>query len=170
MTQHILLIEQESDKNDRMRNLIYKVDLSKASDLTALLTSRAKVPEFDDEKPAAAAAFILCGKTQVQVDLRALGWQQQESRKELRADRQQPGLTQWRTIMLTLASGGDTAKRPGRGQEAQRIIRLNAGRQTDARIDKPVGKAHAQREAASKKPESDGEAQWLALTLPEAVK
>jgi hypothetical protein len=65
--QHILLIEQGSDKNDGMRNLIYKVDLSKASDLTAF-DKPGEYPEFDDEKTLAQRGITLAAKTQV-VDL-----------------------------------------------------------------------------------------------------
>lgn len=47
--QHILLIEQGRDKNNRMRNLIYEVDLNKASDLSGF-DKPGEYPEFDDEK------------------------------------------------------------------------------------------------------------------------
>ncbi|MCV5736270.1 esterase-like activity of phytase family protein, partial [Escherichia coli] len=43
--QHILLIEQGRDKNNRMRNLIYEVDLNKASDLSGF-DKPGEYPEF----------------------------------------------------------------------------------------------------------------------------
>ena len=51
-----------------MRNLIYKVDLSKASDLSGF-DKPGEYPEFDDEKTA-QRGITLAQKTQV-VDLRA---------------------------------------------------------------------------------------------------
>jgi len=75
--QHILLIEQGSTKNDVMRNLIYKVDLSQATDLAAFDKPDAYA-EFDDEKTLAQRGIKLAAKTQV-VDLRQLGWQQEKA-------------------------------------------------------------------------------------------
>ncbi|WP_394516662.1 esterase-like activity of phytase family protein [Pantoea sp. SGAir0175] len=75
--QHILLIEQGSDKDDAMRNLIYKVDLSQASDLAAF-DKAGDYPEFDDAKTLAQRGIVLATKTRV-VDLRQLGWQQEKA-------------------------------------------------------------------------------------------
>ena len=52
-----------------MRNLIYRVDLSKASDLAAF-DKPGEYPEFDDEKTLAQRHHACGKKTQV-VDLRA---------------------------------------------------------------------------------------------------
>jgi len=75
--QHILLIEQGSDKDDAMRNLIYKVDLSPATELAAF-DKPGEYPEFDDEKALAQRGIKLAAKTLV-VDLRQLGWQQDKA-------------------------------------------------------------------------------------------
>lgn len=75
--QHILLIEQGSDKDGKLRNLIYKVDLRKASDLTAFDKPGA-YPEFDDQQALAQRGIVLADKTLV-VDLRQLGWQQEKA-------------------------------------------------------------------------------------------
>ncbi|WP_146000856.1 esterase-like activity of phytase family protein [Chimaeribacter arupi] len=75
--QHILLIEQGSDKDDAMRNLIYKVDLSPATELAAF-DKPDEYPEFDDEKALAQRGIKLAAKTLV-VDLRQLGWQQEKA-------------------------------------------------------------------------------------------
>ena len=75
--QHILLIEQGSGKDDAMRNLIYKVDLSQATDLAAF-DKPAEYPEFDDEKTLAKRGIKLAAKSLV-VDLRQLGWQQEKA-------------------------------------------------------------------------------------------
>ena len=75
--QHILLIEQGSDKDDAMRNLIYKVDLSPATELAAF-DKPGEYPEFDDEKALAQRGIKLAAKTLV-VDLRQLGWQQEKA-------------------------------------------------------------------------------------------
>jgi hypothetical protein len=75
--QHILLIEQGSDKDDAIRNLIYKVDLSPATELAAF-DKPGEYPEFDDEKALAQRGIKLAAKTLV-VDLRQLGWQQEKA-------------------------------------------------------------------------------------------
>jgi len=74
---HILLIEQGGDKNDVMRNNVYKVDLSKASDLAAF-DKPGEYPEFDDADKLAKRGIQLATKT-LAVDLRKLGWQQEKA-------------------------------------------------------------------------------------------
>ncbi|MBV8041913.1 esterase-like activity of phytase family protein [Pluralibacter sp.] len=75
--QHILIIEQGGDKDGAMRNLIYKVDLSKASDLAAF-DKPGEYPEFADANALAARGITLADKT-LAVDLRQLGWQQEKA-------------------------------------------------------------------------------------------
>ncbi|MEW5558817.1 esterase-like activity of phytase family protein [Enterobacter asburiae] len=75
--QHILLIEQGGDKHDVMRNNVYKVDLSKASDLAAF-DKPGEYPEFDDADKLAKRGIQLASKT-LAVDLRKLGWQQEKA-------------------------------------------------------------------------------------------
>lgn len=75
--QHILIIEQGGDKDGAMRNLIYKVDLSKASDLAAF-DKPGEYPEFADASTLAARGITLADKT-LAVDLRQLGWQQEKA-------------------------------------------------------------------------------------------
>ncbi|MFG6653264.1 esterase-like activity of phytase family protein [Scandinavium sp. M-37] len=74
---HILLIEQGGDNNDVMRNNIYKVDLSKASDLSAF-DKPGEYPEFDSADQLATRGITLASKT-LAVDLRKLGWQQEKA-------------------------------------------------------------------------------------------
>lgn len=74
---HILLIEQGGDKDDVMRNNIYKVDLSKASDL-ASFDKQGEYPEFDSVDQLAKRGIQLATKT-LAVDLRKLGWQQEKA-------------------------------------------------------------------------------------------
>ncbi|MFP2467214.1 esterase-like activity of phytase family protein [Pseudescherichia vulneris] len=74
---HILLIEQGGDKNDVMRNNIYKVDLSQASDLSAF-DKPGEYPEFDSADQLATRGITLASKT-LAVDLRKLGWQQEKA-------------------------------------------------------------------------------------------
>ena len=75
--QHILVIEQGRDKDDALRNLIYKVDLSRATELSAF-DKPDKYPEFDDAKTLAQRGIKLAAKTLV-VDLRQLGWQPEKA-------------------------------------------------------------------------------------------
>lgn len=75
--QHILVIEQGRDKDDALRNLVYKVDLSRATELSAF-DKPDKYPEFDDAKTLAQRGIKLAAKTLV-VDLRQLGWQQEKA-------------------------------------------------------------------------------------------
>ncbi|WP_442797209.1 esterase-like activity of phytase family protein [Pantoea vagans] len=75
--QHILLIEQGTDKNDAMRNLIYKVDLSPATELSAF-DKPGEYPESDDEKTLVKRGIKFAAKKLV-VDLRQLGWQQEKA-------------------------------------------------------------------------------------------
>ena len=75
--QHLLLIEQGSDKHDVLRNLIYNVDLRQATDLAAF-DNTGDYPEFDDAAKLAQRGIVLATKTQV-VDLRQLGWQHEKA-------------------------------------------------------------------------------------------
>ncbi|MCT4703920.1 esterase-like activity of phytase family protein [Enterobacteriaceae bacterium H20N1] len=72
----LLLIEQGGDKNKEMRNLVYVVDLSQASDLSDF--DKEKAPEFDDAEQLKARGIKLAGKKEL-VDLRKLGWQQEKA-------------------------------------------------------------------------------------------
>ncbi|WP_174634419.1 esterase-like activity of phytase family protein [Yersinia thracica] len=74
--QHILLVEQGSDKDKQMINKIYLVDLSLATDLSAF-DGKGKALEFDDAKELAKRGVKLAQKREV-VDLRKLGWQQEK--------------------------------------------------------------------------------------------
>ncbi|WP_254889869.1 esterase-like activity of phytase family protein, partial [Cronobacter sakazakii] len=72
----ILLIEQGGDKNKTMRNRIYVVDLSNATDLSSL--DKTEPSEFDDAEKLNARGVQLATK-QLAVDLRELGWQQEKA-------------------------------------------------------------------------------------------
>ncbi|UQY45097.1 esterase-like activity of phytase family protein [Mixta hanseatica] len=72
--QRLLLIEQGADKDKNMRNRIYLVDLSQASDLTPL---DKQPPELNDEAALKSRGVVLASK-QLVVDLRALGWHQEK--------------------------------------------------------------------------------------------
>ena len=63
-----LIIEQAKDKNKKMQNRIYRVDFSKADDLTNALKDGLE-PEFFKD----AGGFKLA-KKQLLVDLREYGW------------------------------------------------------------------------------------------------
>ncbi|WPD75804.1 esterase-like activity of phytase family protein [Dickeya fangzhongdai] len=72
----VLVIEQGADKNKVMHNLIYRVDLSQASDLSAL---DAKQPaEWNDTETLAKRGIVLAKKQQL-VDLRQLGWKPEKA-------------------------------------------------------------------------------------------
>lgn len=72
--QRLLLIEQGADKDKNMRNRIYVVDLSHASELTPF---DKQPPELDDEAALKSRGIVLASK-QLVVDLRASGWQQEK--------------------------------------------------------------------------------------------
>lgn len=72
----ILLIEQGADKDKKMRNLVYVVDLSEASDLSTF--DKEKAPEFDDAAQLKTRGIHLAQKKEV-ADLRKLGWQQEKA-------------------------------------------------------------------------------------------
>jgi hypothetical protein len=72
----ILLLEQGGDKNKKLRNLVYVVDLAQASDLSAF--DKEKAPEFNDAEQLKARGIRLAEKKQI-VDLRKLGWQQEKA-------------------------------------------------------------------------------------------
>ncbi|MCQ8859430.1 esterase-like activity of phytase family protein [Plesiomonas shigelloides] len=74
--QHILLVEQGSDKDKQMINKIYLVDLTNASDLAAF-DSSGTAPEFDDAKTLAKRGIKLAQKREI-ADLRKLGWQHEK--------------------------------------------------------------------------------------------
>lgn len=154
--QHILLIEQGEDKNDAMRNLIYKVDLSKASDLAAF-DKPGEYPEFDDAKTLAQRGITLASKTQV-VDLRALGWQQEKAE----------GLALIDSKTLAVANDNDfgvkaVMQNPVEGKKLK-DYRVNA--QGALTLDnKPVATTLGVKPL--QKPESESEL-WV-VTLPEAL-
>ncbi|MEI8456012.1 esterase-like activity of phytase family protein, partial [Escherichia coli] len=155
--QHILLIEQGRDKNNRMRNLIYKVDLNKASDLSGF-DKPGEYPEFDDEKTLSQRGITLAQKTQV-VDLRSLGWQQEKAE----------GLALIDSKTLAVANDNDfgvkvAMQHPVEGKTFK-DYRVNAeGKLTldDKQVETTL------RVKPLEKPESDSEL-WI-VTLPEALK
>nr|WP_054192380.1 esterase-like activity of phytase family protein [Escherichia coli] len=155
--QHILLIEQGRDKNNRMRNLIYEVDLNKASDLSGF-DKPGEYPEFDDEKTLSQRGITLAQKTQV-VDLRSLGWQQEKAE----------GLTLIDSKTLAVANDNDfgvkvAMQHPVEGKTFK-DYRVNAeGKLTldDKQVETTL------RVKPLEKPESDSEL-WI-VTLPEALK
>ena len=155
--QHILLIEQGRDKNNRMRNLIYKVDLNKASDLSGF-DKPGEYPEFDDEKTLSQRGITLAQKTQV-VDLRSLGRQQEKAE----------GLPLIDSKTLAVANDNDfgvkvAMQHPVEGKTFK-DYRVNAeGKLTldDKQVETTL------RVKPLEKPESDSEL-WI-VTLPEALK
>ena len=155
--QHILLIEQGRDKNNRMRNLIYEVDLNKASDLSGF-DKPGEYPEFDDEKTLSQRGITLTQKTQV-VDLRSLGWQQEKAE----------GLALIDSKTLAVANDNDfgvkvAMQHPVEGKTFK-DYRVNAeGKLTldDKQVETTL------RVKPLEKPESDSEL-WI-VTLPEALK
>lgn len=72
----VLVIEQGVDKNKVMHNLIYRVDLSQASDLSAL--DAKQPPEWNDAETLAKRGVVLAKKQQL-VDLRQLGWKPEKA-------------------------------------------------------------------------------------------
>lgn len=151
----ILLIEQGADKNKEMRNLVYVVDLSQASDLATF--DQEKAPEFDDAQQLQARGIKLAAKTQL-VDLRQLGWQQEKAE----------GLTLIDNQTLAVINDNDFGL-----QASLENPESNGKKADDYEVD---GKGHltlAGKEVASKialkpleKPESLNEL-WV-IKLPEA--
>lgn len=154
--QHILLIEQGGDKHDVMRNNVYKVDLSKASDL-APFDKPGEYPEFDDADKLAKRGIQLASKT-LAVDLRKLGWQQEKAE----------GLALIDSKTIAVANDNDfgvktTLKDPVKGKKLK-----------DYRVN-DQGKLTVDGEAVAttigikplEKPESDSEL-WV-VTLPEPL-
>lgn len=155
--QHILLIEQGSGKDDAMRNLIYKVDLSRATDLAAF-DKPDEYPEFDDEKTLAQRGIKLAAKTRV-VDLRQLGWQQEKAE----------GLALIDNKTLAVANDNDfgvkmVMKNPVEGKK-RKDYRVNE-QGTLTVDDKPVATTIGLKPL--EKPESDSEL-WI-VTLAEPLK
>lgn len=155
--QHILLIEQGSDKNDAMRNLIYKVDLSAATDLAAF-DQPGEYPEADNEKALAQRGIKLAAKTLV-VDLRQLGWQQEKAE----------GLALIDSKTLAVANDNDfgvktVMQNPVEGKK-RKDYRLNEKGELTVE-GKPVATTIGVKPL--KKPETDSEL-WI-VTLPEPLK
>ncbi|MBZ6397860.1 MULTISPECIES: esterase-like activity of phytase family protein [Pantoea] len=155
--QHILLIEQGSGKDDVMRNLIYKVDLSRATDLAAF-DKPDEYPELDDEKTLAQRGIKLAAKTRV-VDLRQLGWQQEKAE----------GLALIDNKTLAVANDNDfgvkmVMKNPVEGKK-RKDYRVNE-QGTLTVDDKPVATTIGLKPL--EKPESDSEL-WI-VTLAEPLK
>ncbi|QYM95671.1 esterase-like activity of phytase family protein [Dickeya ananatis] len=72
----VLVIEQGADREQVMRNLIYRVDLRGASDLTPLDTTQP--PEWNDAETLTTRGIVLAKKQQL-VDLRQLGWKPEKA-------------------------------------------------------------------------------------------
>lgn len=68
-----LMIEQGADKDKKMRNLIYLVDIKNATDLTGI-TIDGKEPEFTADKSKLEASGVKLAEKHLLVDLRANGW------------------------------------------------------------------------------------------------
>ncbi|HEX4503002.1 MAG TPA: esterase-like activity of phytase family protein [Scandinavium sp.] len=153
---HILLIEQGGDKNDVMRNNIYKVDLSKATDLSAF-DKPGEYPEFDDAQKLAQRGITLASKT-LAVDLRKLGWQQEKAE----------GLALIDGKTLAVANDNDfgvktTLQNPVEGKKLKDYRVNEQGKLTvdDKVVATTIGVKPLE------KPESDSEL-WV-VTLPESL-
>ncbi|GAB7273748.1 esterase-like activity of phytase family protein [Dickeya ananatis] len=72
----VLVIEQGADREQVMHNLIYRVDLRGASDLTPLDTTQP--PEWNDAETLTTRGIVLAKKQQL-VDLRQLGWKPEKA-------------------------------------------------------------------------------------------
>lgn len=72
----VLVIEQGADKDQIMHNLIYRVDLGGASDLTPLDSTQP--PEWNDAETLKTRGIVLAKKQQL-VDLRQLGWKPEKA-------------------------------------------------------------------------------------------
>ncbi|MGJ0480356.1 esterase-like activity of phytase family protein [Pantoea agglomerans] len=155
--QHILLIEQGTDKNDAQRNLVYKVDLSPATELSAFDKS-GDYPEFDDEKALVKRGIKFAAKKLV-VDLRQLGWQQEKAEGLALIDNKTLAVTNdndfgVKTVMQNPVEG---KKRKDYRVTEQGTLTVD---------DKPVATTIGLKPL--KKPESDSEL-WI-VTLPESLK
>ena len=140
-----------------MRNLVYKVDLSPASELSPF-DKPGEYPEFDDEKRLAQRGIKLAAKTQV-VDLRQLGWQQEKAEGLALIDN--------RTLAVTNDNdfGVKTVmKNPVEGKKRKDYRLTEQGTLTID--DKPVATTIDLKPL--KKPESDSEL-WI-ITLTESLK
>jgi hypothetical protein len=153
---HILLIEQGGDKNNVMRNNIYKVDLSKATDLSAF-DKPGEYPEFDDAQKLAQRGITLASKT-LAVDLRKLGWQQEKAE----------GLALIDGKTLAVANDNDfgvktTLQSPVEGKKLKDYRVNEQGKLTvdDKMVATTIGVKPLE------KPESDSEL-WV-VTLPESL-
>ncbi|MEJ5072963.1 esterase-like activity of phytase family protein [Enterobacter ludwigii] len=154
--EHILLIEQGGDKDDVMRNIIYKVDLSKASDLAAF-DKPGEYAEFDSADQLAKRGIQLASKS-LAVDLRKLGWQQEKAEGMALID----GKT------LAVANDNDfgvktTLKSPVEGKKLKDYRVNEQGKLTVD--DQAVATTIAVKPL--EKPESDSEL-WV-ITLPESL-
>lgn len=154
--QHILLIEQGGDKHDAMRNNIYKVDLSQASDLSDFDKPGA-YPEFDGAEQLAQRGIRLASKT-LAVDLRKLGWQQEKAE----------GLALIDSKTLAVANDNDfgvkaVLKQPVEGKKLKDYRLNEQGKLTldDKVVATTIGIKPLE------KPESDSEL-WV-VTLPEPL-
>lgn len=68
-----LMIEQGKDRDKKMRNLIYLVDINGATDLTGVKID-GKEPEFTADKKKLAEAGVKMAQKRLLIDLRANGW------------------------------------------------------------------------------------------------
>jgi Esterase-like activity of phytase len=154
--QHILLIEQGGDKNDVMRNNVYKVDLSQASDLSAF-DKPGEYPEFDSAEKLAKRGISLASKT-LAVDLRKLGWQQEKAE----------GLALIDSKTLAVANDNDFGVKTVLQQpvEGKKLKDYRVNEQGKLTVDDKVV-ATTIGIKALEKPESDSEL-WV-VTLPEPL-
>lgn len=155
--QHLLVIEQGGDRNDVMRNLIYKVDLSRASDLSAFDLS-GNYPEFDSAEKLAARGITLASKT-VAVDLRKLGWQQEKA--------EGLALIDDRTLAVTNDNDFGVSTELNNGQDGKKMKDYQVNGQGKLTLDgQEVATTIGIQPLAS--PASDSEL-WV-ITLPEPLR